>query len=209
MVDQRTTEAQTWRDLADKLTPAQIVMFESDEELHPEISAAQMLERAQAIVERRPAVYVPNWREFAEQLPSWAISRYLSREQVILRGVGSLAADERADAYRTDFQELYDEVRGFVERETRLAHIPVPEGATADSWDSIRVTDGDAIRTLVWFERDVSPAIGVTVGGWQDEQGDSVRYIGVIAENAELTAVQARELAAALNEAADVLESLR
>ncbi|MFA7510512.1 MAG: hypothetical protein WCZ29_08520 [Mycolicibacterium vanbaalenii] len=90
----------------------------------------------------------------------------------------------------------------------RLSHIPVPAGATTDGWFSIRSSDGDAMRSLEWSRHDTEN-MGVSVGGWQHEDGQISRHIGLFDIPDELTAEDARHLAAALVAAADALEGLQ
>lgn len=93
--------------------------------------------------------------------------------------------------------------------DARLADVPLPAGATTDGWSSVRHDDGDAIRSLLWSVHD-SPTsgIGVEVAGSQDEHGVVEQFVAIYADYPQLTADQARELAGALNEAADALDRL-
>lgn len=95
----------------------------------------------------------------------------------------------------------------------RLAHIPLPDGATADGWFSIRASHGDAIRALEWraFELNILDGAGVLVGGWQDEDEVVTTHVALLTDetSTEMTADQARELAATLVQAADALERLQ
>lgn len=100
----------------------------------------------------------------------------------------------------------------------RLAHIPVPAEATADSWSSIRFDDGDAIRALEWSHYDVPGVPGATthagvasvaVRGWQAENGEMDRFVQLCdIEDKELSADDARTLAATLTKAADKVDEL-
>jgi hypothetical protein len=87
-------------------------------------------------------------------------------------------------------------------------NLPVPAGATAGSW-SEPDCDGDQARTLTWSRHDTDE-VGVTIEGWQSSDGDVDRCISIYdAGNAELSAADARRLAAALLNAADELDRLR
>jgi hypothetical protein len=86
--------------------------------------------------------------------------------------------------------------------------IPVPAGATADEWNAITSAIGDTVRSLEWSRHDAA-GIGVAVDGWQDSTGQVSRCISLYdTECKELTAEDARQLAAALIEAADELDRL-
>lgn len=90
----------------------------------------------------------------------------------------------------------------------RLAHIPVPAGATTDSCWSTRSDDGDVMRSLEWSRRYAGRAC-VHVDGWQGETGHVTRWVSVYDSLEEMPADEARQLAAALVEAADELERLQ
>lgn len=109
-----------------------------------------------------------------------------------------------------EIQAQRDEMRREQELlDARLAHVPLPAGATSDGWSSVRHDDGDAIRSLLWSTHDTpSSGVGVEVAGSQDEHGVVERHVAIYADYPELTADQARELAGALNEAADALDRL-
>ena len=93
--------------------------------------------------------------------------------------------------------------------DARLGHIPLPAGATTDGWLSVRHDDGDAIRCLEWSRHDTGMAAGVSVDGWQDEHGRVDRHIGLYDVPDEMTADDARRLAATLIEAANALDALQ
>lgn len=88
-------------------------------------------------------------------------------------------------------------------------NLPVPAGATAvEEWYAPTEFPEDFTRSLTWFERRLGK-VGVSIEGAQFGDGHVDRYISVWqAENKELTPSEARELAAAVLEAADELERL-
>lgn len=83
---------------------------------------------------------------------------------------------------------------------------PIPAGAHADDWyDSTT----DQVRSLTWSNHD-TPKVGVGVDGRQYFSTGSVeRYIALYPHtDSDLTASEARQLAAALLNAADKLDQL-
>jgi hypothetical protein len=84
-----------------------------------------------------------------------------------------------------------------------LPDLPVPT-RTADDWNSVGADSGLPVRSLAWSRHD---KVGVSVDGWQDAAGEFLRHISLYdTEGKQLTATDARALAAALLEAADALE---
>lgn len=92
---------------------------------------------------------------------------------------------------------------------TNIPNLPVPAGATADDWPSI-TADGVLVRTLVWSEHDTEK-VGVSVCA--EQYGDDGRFTPEIVlfacDGASLDAAAARQLAAALLDAADALDRLQ
>lgn len=87
-------------------------------------------------------------------------------------------------------------------------NLAVPPGATAGGWDSID-NNGVLIRSLEWSHHDTEK-VGVTVDGWQGANGTTTRGVSIYGADGEtLTAIEARQLAAALAEAADAMEALQ
>jgi hypothetical protein len=85
----------------------------------------------------------------------------------------------------------------------RLAR-PARSDRTADDWNSVGADSGLPVRSLGWSRHD---KVGVSVDGWQDAAGEFLRHISLYdTEGKQLTATDARALAAALLEAADALE---
>jgi hypothetical protein len=89
---------------------------------------------------------------------------------------------------------------------TTTPNVPVPAGATADDWcDLTDINDGWA-RALTWSRHDTDK-VRVAVEGWQSSDGAVDRFISVYdADKWELTADDARRLAAALLNALDELQ---
>ena len=87
-------------------------------------------------------------------------------------------------------------------------NVPLPAGATSDGWDPV-TDDGNLVRSLEWSTHD-SGKIAVSVDGSQDDTGSFTRGISFYgaSEGKAMTAVQARELAAALIDAAAELDKL-
>ena len=89
---------------------------------------------------------------------------------------------------------------------TNVPDLAVPPGATADDWCDLTGIDGDIARALTWSRHDTDK-VGVAVDGWQYADGAITRCISLYdAEDNELTAPDARRLAAALLNAADELD---
>ncbi len=87
-----------------------------------------------------------------------------------------------------------------------IPNLPVPAGATADAWCDLTAIDGDRARALLWSRHDTDK-IGVAVDGWQTAEGEVTRAVSLYdVEDKELTAADARRLAAALLDAADALD---
>jgi hypothetical protein len=86
------------------------------------------------------------------------------------------------------------------------AHIAVPAGARADLW----VRDGDSgewSRCLEWAQIPTTvPAVDLYVDGRQLLDGSHTTQVSLYSDGAHLTGVQARALAAALVQAAAVLD---
>lgn len=88
-----------------------------------------------------------------------------------------------------------------------LAHIAAPADADhVEDW----VDESDLGMPVRWFRGTARTVAGVRVviNGWQEWDGPTARHISVHAVDAELDAVTARELAAALLAAADELDQL-
>jgi hypothetical protein len=88
-----------------------------------------------------------------------------------------------------------------------IPNLPVPAGATADDWCDLTGIDGDRARGLTWSRHDTDK-IGVAVDGLQTATGDVTRCISLYDTEKELTAADARRLAAALMDAADALDKV-
>ncbi|OBF22922.1 hypothetical protein A5725_12035 [Mycobacterium kubicae] len=86
-------------------------------------------------------------------------------------------------------------------------NLPVPAGATAGNWSDLTDIDGNMARPLTWSRHDTDK-VRVVVDGWQDSDGNIEKCVSVYDE-AELTAADARRLAAALLNAADELDALQ
>ena len=84
---------------------------------------------------------------------------------------------------------------------------PSRPGATADPWSEYTSIDDDHARGLLWSKHDTDK-IGVAVDGWQTATGKITRGVSLYDTDRELTAADARKLAAALMDAADHLDRL-
>jgi hypothetical protein len=92
---------------------------------------------------------------------------------------------------------------------TTPPNLPVPAGATADDWCDLPAVDGGMARALTCSGHDPDKG-GSAVDGWQNTDGRVDRGISLYdAQDKELTAADARRLAAALLNAADELDRLR
>lgn len=96
----------------------------------------------------------------------------------------------------------------YTPKNAQIPDVPTPPGATGDSWDHSVTFDGVPIRGLEWFRR-TAGKIGVAVDGSQTADGAYTCGISTYGEVIEIGAAEARELAAALVEAADVLDRLQ
>ena len=86
--------------------------------------------------------------------------------------------------------------------------LPVPASATADEWNCVDTATGLPMRSLEWSRHDTAK-VGVGVDGWQDAAGSVHRHISLYSADAkELTAADARALAAALFAAAAKLDEV-
>lgn len=86
--------------------------------------------------------------------------------------------------------------------------LPIPAGAKAGDWDSIDL-DGVLTRSLEWGRFD-TVKVGVSIDGFQNARGEVSRSIALYdSVGRELTADDARALAAKLVEAAEAMEQLQ
>ena|SRR5690349_1281305 len=83
--------------------------------------------------------------------------------------------------------------------------IPVPAGAAAGDWCDDTDFLEDVCRSLVWSRHDAA-GVAVSVAGVQYADGRVDSHIVLDCRDAELTAAEARQLAAALLDAAECLE---
>ncbi len=91
---------------------------------------------------------------------------------------------------------------------TTTPDLPVPSGAEADDWMDLTDIDGAQARTLTWSHHDTDK-IGVAVDGWQYADGRVTPCVSLYdADGKELSAANARRLAAVLMDAADELDRL-
>ena len=91
-----------------------------------------------------------------------------------------------------------------------LGNVPVPAGAVVGDWENLseHVEDMDVFRFLTWSRHDAAGVV-VAVEGTQYGDGGVDRYIALRPESFrdELTAADARRLAAGLLDAADSLDA--
>ena len=86
--------------------------------------------------------------------------------------------------------------------------VPIPAGAAADDWPSV-AHDGTLVRALTWATHDTGKCSVEICGSQFADTGLFDRAIAVFgADDTELSAEEARQLAAALLDAADALERL-
>jgi hypothetical protein len=87
-------------------------------------------------------------------------------------------------------------------------NLPIPLGADADGWHNLTDRRSGQVRYLSWSSHDAA-GVGVGVEGAQYDDGLVERHIGLYdVEAKELGADDARQLAAALIQAADALDAL-
>jgi hypothetical protein len=92
---------------------------------------------------------------------------------------------------------------------TNFPHLPIPAGAAADEWCFPTSFPEDVMRFLTWSNHNAGQ-VGVAVDGAQFGDGQVFRHISLYdVDGKELTATDARKLAAALLNAADALEALQ
>lgn len=87
-------------------------------------------------------------------------------------------------------------------------NVPLPAGATTDGWTSDD-PDGTLCRSLEWSSHDTTN-VGLSIDGWQRATGEFTCGISLygVSEGKSIDAVEARQLAAALLNAADELDRL-
>lgn len=136
------------------------------------------------------------WRDLAEQLTPEQIAG-LERLEM---GSSALPQGVLLDAARDHCESnLIDALAG---------DVPLPDGAQADAAGWIRNLDRPGYsRSVMWSERAVGD-MAFSVDGRQDsETGSFTRHISLYAgDGTRLTAAGARQLAAALEGAADEME---
>jgi hypothetical protein len=84
--------------------------------------------------------------------------------------------------------------------------LPLPAGAATDGWTSLTEHD-EPMRFLTWSHHDAA-GMGICVDGEQHANGTVHRHVSLYGHDLQLTADQARALAAALVEAADEMDGL-
>jgi hypothetical protein len=90
---------------------------------------------------------------------------------------------------------------------TNHPNLPIPAGADTDGWHNLTDRPGELIRYLSWSSHDAA-GVGVGVDGAQYADGLVERYIRLYDADKELSADEARQLAAALIQAANALDAL-
>jgi hypothetical protein len=91
--------------------------------------------------------------------------------------------------------------------QTDVPDLPIPSDAVPGDWTCFNGHAEDWIRTLTWSRHDATGA-GVAVQGAQYADGHVDRYVYLSDVSDELTPAAARQLAAALLDAADVLDEI-
>lgn len=82
--------------------------------------------------------------------------------------------------------------------------IPLPPGAeSAEDWE-----DGESYRAIYWPETSLADGVRVSITGMQSRSGDIWRCVTMWANCPELSAGEARMVAAGLLSAADELDKL-
>lgn len=92
---------------------------------------------------------------------------------------------------------------------TDTPNVPLPAGNPAtDGWTSID-HDGALTRSLEWSSHDTAN-VGLSVDGWQRASGEYTCGVSLygVSEGKQIDAAEARQLAAALLNAADELDKL-
>jgi hypothetical protein len=87
-------------------------------------------------------------------------------------------------------------------------HLPIPAAAVVGDWCEYSDFLGDTFRCLTWSRHDGGGVV-VAVQGEQYGDGRVERYVAVEGFDVDLRAAAARQLAAALLDAADALDGLR
>jgi hypothetical protein len=94
----------------------------------------------------------------------------------------------------------------------RFGHLPIPPGAEADEWMIPTDFPEDVVRSLIWSKHDTAK-VSVGVEGEQYGDGEVCKHIALYSKDVhgdlrDLTATDARQLAASLLEAADALDQI-
>ena len=137
--------------------------------------------------------YATTWRDLADQLTDGQVKR--------LEGL------EREAGFGDDFLlvEARDDARMNLNDDLMFGHLPVPGGVVdLDHW--VDAGGGLWFRLFTGTVRKVSHAT-VEIGGEQYAAGSIRRGIRVYTDDDEMTAAEARALAAALTDAADETEA--
>ena len=140
-----------------------------------------------------------NWRDLTPELTAKQVASLEHAEAML--PAGAVETQAALVGFARDYLELNAATAG-------CADIPVPPGATADSW-AVK-TSGGVSRLLEWGESFGSvEGVEVAIDGTQESNGDYARSVTVYSDDSvRLSAVEARELAAALVAAADEFDRL-
>jgi hypothetical protein len=95
--------------------------------------------------------------------------------------------------------------------QTDLSKLPIPTGAVAGNWTGFTNYPEDLHRPLTWSSRDVGGVVVTAQGVQRGADGRIERHVGLWPEyiDTELSVAAARQLAAALLDAAEAIDSVR
>ncbi len=141
-----------------------------------------------------------NWRDLTPELTAKQITS-LEHAEANAPTAGAAEAQESLLGFAHDYAALNRATAA-------LDGLPVPPGATADSW-AVR-TAGGFCRTLEWGQPfGTIQGVDVLIDGTQYDNGDFARSVTVYSsDQVRLSAVEARELAGALLAAAEEFDRL-
>lgn len=142
---------------------------------------------------------VGSWRQYADELTPEQIEH--------IEYVQSMDYPEYVPSVKRREIETVELAGTYVERNRKnaeYADVPVPPGAEA-GFDWGPEFPGEWRRSLVWGDYPTGiEDVYVLVSGWQKPDGTYTRQVGLfVDDDIEMTAQQARTLAAALLKAAD------
>lgn len=144
----------------------------------------------------------PTWRDYLDRLTAEQVAQ-LDRMAESLSHLGEHPQAIKALREQAEYLAACNVI------DARYADVPLPAGATTDGSGWARNNEGRWQRPVEWAAFPAAaPAVEVSVDGWQSTDGTYSRDISLYAEDCDLSAEQARALAAVLLAAADELDRL-